>query len=103
MDKRLSHIAVRSVVPVAAAIHFVLGALTALALAIGVWLLPVPVTSLSFDGPVSLSFTRVPPAFVFVLFPFLSAVAGAAVSALAAWIYNALARRVGPLRITLSD
>lgn len=103
MERQLIGIDIRSVVPVAAAVFFVLGAITALVAVVAAGLVPGPVTALALDGPVSLSFARMPPAYVFILYPFLSAAGGAATSALVAWLYNRLAQRVGPVRITLSD
>ena len=101
--KRVDSIDIRSVVPISAAIFFVLGCLAvgcALAL---VALAPSHVTSIQLRGPVSLSLSSSANPLVFVAYPFLTAIVGAIGVALLAWLYNVLASRVGPIRLRIED
>lgn len=102
-SKEITRISIRSVLPVAAALCFLLGAFASVTAALGAWLSPGQVTSLSLSGPISLSFGGIPSAGVFLMYPVLSAVAGAAAAAALAALYNLVARRVGPLRVTFSE
>jgi len=103
MVRTLTQVSVRSVLPVGAAIFFFLGCFSVLSSLVLAAFAPGPITSFTLGGPLDLRFTRVPPAYIFLLYPFLSAIAGALGSAILAWVYNFSARLVGPIRFTLSD
>jgi hypothetical protein len=103
MIKQITHISVRSVLPIFAVLFFIAGCLTVISGISTLALAPGPITSFSLSGPVNLSFSRTPPVWVFVLYPFLSAAIGAIAAAVLTWIYNFLARRMGAVRITLAD
>lgn len=101
MSHAVVRISVRSVLPIAAVLFLMLGLFASCVAALGVWLAPGPVTSVSLTGPIRLDFAGPPPVGVFVLYPLLSAVAGAAAASGLAWFYNLVAARVGPVRVTL--
>lgn len=103
MSQKIVSISIRSVLSVAAVLFFVLGAAVSVLTALGTWLAPGQVTSVSLNGPIGLSFTGTPSAGVFLLYPLLSAVAGAVFAAALAWLYNLVASKVGPVRVTLSQ
>ena len=103
MMKRVECISIRSVVPVSAAISFILGCFTVASTYWMASLAPGRITSFELKGPISLSFSSVPDLYVLLLYPFLSAIAGAVGAVLLAVIYNFLARFVGPVRVRLSD
>ncbi|MDC7806332.1 hypothetical protein PQS31_05780 [Luteimonas sp BLCC-B24] len=48
-----------------------------------------------------MSFDSMPPVYVFVGYPILSALGGGLLGALIAWLYNMFARRIGPIRLKL--
>ena len=103
MSKAITRISIRSVLPVAAVLFFGLGVFASVTAAVSTWLAPGHVTALSLNGLISLSFDGMPSAGVFLLYPLLSAVAGTALAAAFASFYNLVARRIGPLRVTLSE
>lgn len=101
--KHVTHISVRSVLPIFAALFFIIGSFSAISGAVTAALAPGPITSFSLSGPVSLSFSQVPPVWVLLLYPFLSAVVGAIAAAALSWLYNILTPRVGAAQVTLAD
>ena len=103
MIKHVTHISVRSVLPIFAALFFILGSISVISGVVTAALVPGPITSFSLSCPVSLSFSQVPPVWVLVLYPFLSAVVGAIAAAALSWVYNILAPRVGAVQVTLAD
>lgn len=103
MTKQLTRVSIRSIIPISAAAFFVVGVIAVLFSILILLFVPGPVTSFTLSGPVRLDFAGVPPVYVLLIYPFLCAVAGAIYSALAALLYNVLARLVGPVRIDLVD
>lgn len=100
-NTRLTSLSVASVARMLAAIYFVLGAFASAVTAAGVLLATGPVTQVALAGPVTLSFDSMPPVYVFIGYPILSALGGGLLGALIAWLYNVFARRIGPIRLKL--
>ena len=103
MFHRVESVRIRSALPIGAAVHFFLGLLYVVIALVAKPLIPGPGTKITLGGPVNASFSDYPDLYVFVLWPFLSAVAGAVMWAAMAWLYNVLSRWVGPLQVSLRD
>lgn len=100
-NTRLMAVSVTSVARMLAAIYFVLGVFASAVTAAGVHFASGPVTQVTLAGPVTLSFDSMPPAYVFIGYPILSALGGSLLGALVAWLYNVFAPRIGPIRLKL--
>jgi hypothetical protein len=92
-----------SVVLPGAALAFLAGCLTVLALLATSAMAPAPIASSTLRGPIQLTFVGMPPALVLVAWPLLAAASGAAVAAACAWIYNLIVRFTGPVRVELDN
>lgn len=103
MIKKIDRILIMSVMPIAAAISFAIGIFNSVMVQVAFMASSAPIKELVMNGPLSMTFNSHPGIWFLIGWPFISAFFGALIAAVVAFIYNFLARLVGPVKLSLSD
>lgn len=103
MRKKIGHISIRSVFPIAAAVSFVLACITVAGAILAKSSMQGNITSFTLQGPISLSFAGFPHTYILLVWPFICALSGGLFTIAFVWLYNVLSPRIGAVSVTLTE